>query len=220
MENAVKALEIAGSVLMAVLILSCIVFGYSKVREFKQEEEKEERILQASDFNKDFDAYDRDNLYGTDMFSISNKIETYNKKENLDERKQYAKINLNIKVNNQIKNAQYFNKSNYNENQLNDAYKKLSDEINKANKKHFGKSVSYWKNYGTGGTLEKKLLQALGKDKYNASTSEINQLKIEIEKYDKLINEQEDMARKRFECIKIEYDNNTGRIIRLEFQDK
>ena len=63
MENATKALEMAGSVLIGVLIIGCIVYAYSQLSAIKRDEQTSERVEQAADFNKDYDAYNRDDLY-------------------------------------------------------------------------------------------------------------------------------------------------------------
>ena len=47
MENATKALEMAGSVLIGVLLLGCILFAYSQMSELKDTEHKGEVAEQA-----------------------------------------------------------------------------------------------------------------------------------------------------------------------------
>ena len=55
MENATRALEMAGSVLIGVLILGCLVFAYTRMTELKDIEHKTEVTEQAGDFNKDYE---------------------------------------------------------------------------------------------------------------------------------------------------------------------
>ena len=81
MENATKALEMAGSVLIGVLLLGCLLFAYTRMSELKDTEHKVEVSEQAKDFNQDYETYNRNNLYGTDLFSLANKIVDYNNKE-------------------------------------------------------------------------------------------------------------------------------------------
>lgn len=159
MENATKALEMAGSVLIGVLILGCIVFAYSNLTSLKQDEQQSKRIEQATEFNKDYDVYNRNNLYGSDMFSLANQIENYNIKE--ADGKSYEKIEIKIIVNTAIINAKFFTRSNYNGNSINEAYNKLTNAINNVNTEYFGKTVSYWANYGTSTRLESQLLYEL-----------------------------------------------------------
>ena len=81
MENATKALEMAGSLLIGVLLLGCLLFAYTRMSELKDTEHKVEVSEQAKDFNQDYETYNRNNLYGSDLFSLANQIEDYNKKE-------------------------------------------------------------------------------------------------------------------------------------------
>ena len=67
MENATKALEMAGSVLIGVLLLGCLLFAYTRMSELKDTEHKVEVSEQAKDFNQDYETYNRNNLYGSDF---------------------------------------------------------------------------------------------------------------------------------------------------------
>lgn len=218
MENATKALEMAGSVLIGILILGCIVYMYNQVATVKKINQDSIRIEQASDFNKDYDAYNRDNLYGSDLFSLANLIENYNKKESDD--KDYGKIEIKVNIKTPIINAEYFVLSEYNAEKITDAYEKLANKIRKIGTKvYFSKDVSYWSNYGTSSRLEQQLQQELGSSKYDSSTSKINELKNYILEYNQYLSEQKDMARKNFKCSKMEYYSNTGRIKLMEFEE-
>lgn len=159
MENATKALEMAGSVLIGVLIIGCIVYAYSQLSAIKRDEQTSERVEQAADFNKDYDAYNRDDLYGSDMFSLANMIENYNIKES--DTKYYGKIEIKLKLNTQVINATFFTDSSYNESTLNEKYRDLTNAIKDVNKKYFKKTVSYWANFGTSTRLENQLRQEL-----------------------------------------------------------
>lgn len=97
MENATKALEMVGSVIIGVLILGCLVFSYSKITEREKLEQASEKVQQAKDFNKDYDAYNRNDLYGSDIFSVANMIENYNRKE-ANEDKGYGKIVIQVNI--------------------------------------------------------------------------------------------------------------------------
>ena len=131
MENATKALEMAGSVLIGVLLLGCILFAYSQMSELKDTEHKSEVAEQAKDFNQDYEAYNRNNLYGSDMFSLANMIEDYNKKE--ADGKAYGKIEMKITLKTQIINASFFTSTTYDGDSLNQKYDSLSSEINLIN---------------------------------------------------------------------------------------
>ena len=57
MENATKALEMAGSLLIGVLLLGCLLFAYTRMSELKDTEHKVEVSEQAKDFNQDYETY-------------------------------------------------------------------------------------------------------------------------------------------------------------------
>ena len=160
MENATKALEMAGSVLIGVLLLGCILFAYTRMTELKDTEHKAEVTDQAKDFNLDYEAYNRDNLYGSDMFSLANKLEDYNKKE--ADGKEYGRIEMKVTLKNTPgRDAVSFKEKTYTGETLNDKYNELSDKINAINITVYGKLVSYWANYGTSTRLDNQLLQEL-----------------------------------------------------------
>ena len=103
MENATKALEMAGSVLIGVLLLGCLLFAYTRMSELKDTEHKVEVSEQAKDFNQDYETYNRNNLYGSDLFSLANQIEDYNKKE--ADGKAYGRIEMKVTLKTEIINA-------------------------------------------------------------------------------------------------------------------
>ena len=69
MENATKALEIAGGVLISLIIIGTIVFFYNRISEVKQTEHNTQAEEQAADFNKDYEVYNRNDVYGSELLS-------------------------------------------------------------------------------------------------------------------------------------------------------
>ena len=59
MENATKALSIAANILLAVMILSVIMYMYNKIRVHPIEQEQALLIEQAEEFNRQFEVYDK-----------------------------------------------------------------------------------------------------------------------------------------------------------------
>ena len=80
MENASKALIIAGNVLISLLVITVFVFGFTNLREYMSSKQDLEYIEQATDFNKQFDEYNRKGIYGSEFFTLVNLVENYNKK--------------------------------------------------------------------------------------------------------------------------------------------
>ena len=84
MENAAKALEIAGGVLIALLIISLFVYMFNQVsyHQSMQNQNLETQKLEA--FNKTYEAYNKSILYGADVISVINMAISNNYLETMD----------------------------------------------------------------------------------------------------------------------------------------
>ena len=86
MENASKALMIAGGVLLAILTLSIAVFVMNAVTSMEEAQTSRALAKQIDAFNKEYNAYNKRRMYGTDVITVINKAENNNAKgENLVE---------------------------------------------------------------------------------------------------------------------------------------
>ncbi len=94
MENASKALIIAGSILISILVISLLVMFYNNIKDLMGTENNVDISEQATEFNKQYDVYYRDNLYGSDVLSIANKVNDYNIRQ--AEEQGYKKIEMVI----------------------------------------------------------------------------------------------------------------------------
>lgn len=73
MENATKALLIAGGVLIAIIILTILVKTYGNIGAFQRQQMSQEEAEQIEEFNKDYTKYDGQYVYGTEVITIINK---------------------------------------------------------------------------------------------------------------------------------------------------
>lgn len=208
MENATKALEIAGSVLIGVLILGLLVFEYRKISNLKKVEEDVKVSQQSEDFNKKFEAYNR-NLYGSELLSLANQIQDYNdryagEKTSQYENQGYQKVELKITIKTATNKlvAKTYDLSGFLK-----VYNDLASDIENMNKncKYKNKSISYWANSG--------------KETERNFPDKSNKIYDDIAKYKDLYNEQLDITRKTFKCTKINYDNKNGRITNMTFEE-
>lgn len=212
MENMTKALEIAASVLIGVLILSLLVFGYNQIREQKNIEQKNERASQLSKFNINFESYAKDTVYGSEILSLANEVINYNERKAVDG---YQEIELEVKISTGVLNGQYLVAGTYSATSLDQQYKKLVKKIKEADITVFGKSISYWSK------LSDKETEKTVKARSDFSESEYTKLKINRTTYKKYVEEQTDFARKTFKYDDVtEYDSGNGRIIKIMFKDK
>ena len=147
MENASKALLMAGAILISLIVISAFVFAYRDLTSVKRQEAENQKGEEIAEFNKSFESYEKD-LKGAQIFSLANKITDYNKKyvENMNEG--YEKITLTVKEGNVSYEAEHYNNlqkqvdnimntyksSNYLE-ALHDAYKKKENGTNEEKEK-------------------------------------------------------------------------------------
>ncbi|MCI8482663.1 MAG: hypothetical protein HFJ27_06470 [Clostridia bacterium] len=80
MENAAKALLIAGGILIAVLLIGLLVYSFGSMNGYFEEQQQTEKTEQLTAFNQQFESYNRKLLRGTDVVSILNKVLDNNKK--------------------------------------------------------------------------------------------------------------------------------------------
>ena len=212
MENMTKALEIAASVLIGVLILSLLVFGYNQIREQKNIEQKNERASQLSKFNINFESYAKDTVYGSEILSLANEVINYNERKAVDG---YQEIELEVKISTGVLNGQYLVAGTYSATSLDQQYKKLVKKIKEADITVFGKSISYWSK------LSDKETEKTVKARSDFSESEYTKLKTNRTTYKKYVEEQTDFARKTFKYDDVtEYDSGNGRFLKIMFKDK
>ncbi len=75
MENAAKALEIAGGILIAALVVSVLIISYNNMKALPDTQEQVLSAQQLQSFNQSFLSYNSQNLQGIDMISLINKAE-------------------------------------------------------------------------------------------------------------------------------------------------
>lgn len=80
MENASKALIMAGEILIGILILGLLVYGYNNLSYFSKEQETETEKKQLAAFNMEYESYNRKLLRGVDVISLMNKAISNNEK--------------------------------------------------------------------------------------------------------------------------------------------
>lgn len=80
MENASKALLMAGGVLIAVLTIALVVTVFSSSSEFYKTQDDVKAVEQITAFNQEYESYNKKLLRGTDVISVCNKAISNNKK--------------------------------------------------------------------------------------------------------------------------------------------
>ncbi len=88
MENMAKALQIAGGVLLAVIILALVVYSFRQFGILPQQQDESMTAEQLAKFNKEYEVYNKSEMYGVDVISCLNKVQNYNEKYILEAGKQ------------------------------------------------------------------------------------------------------------------------------------
>lgn len=212
MENASKALIMAGAVLIALLVISLLVFFFHSIRDMQSVNLTSEQVEQATEFNKQYDVYQRD-IYGSELLSIANKIADYNKKES--ETKGYTKVTLEVNISKNIDNT-YFTKGTYTD----DAINKKIEEIEKA-QTNLGNETIKFRPDGSTRELSRKVsklatMRTVDIEQLGTPTTSNYQNKIvEYNTLKALISE---IKAKKFKYENFEYDNSTGRIQKMKYE--
>ena len=224
MENASKALLIAGSILVSLLIISLLVWGYRGISDWQQTKNNAEDDTKLSEYMLEFRRYDR-TLYGSELFSLANLQEDYNADDDIQDG--YKEIEISVSIKKGIVASNYFQAGTYTIEQINEQKEKLEKERNGyENKKYNGKSVVYYsqktpREIANDFGIEYASTEMTSDIQYKLETnSKTKQLMQDIQKYENLNSIYNEFRQgKRFKCTNIEYDDANGRIIEMRYEE-
>lgn len=80
MENATKALLIAGGILIAMMTLALLVYVFGYMTDFAESQDRVAATQEIVEFNEGYEAYNKKKMYGTDIITVVNKAINNNKK--------------------------------------------------------------------------------------------------------------------------------------------
>lgn len=78
MENAAKALIIAGGILIAIMTLSVLVYASTSRTRIAQAQVEKKAAEELAKFNREYESYNKDRLYGVDVITVMNKAIEHN----------------------------------------------------------------------------------------------------------------------------------------------
>ena len=84
MENATKALLMAGGVLIAIIIISLLVRTYGNMGQFQKQQLTAEEAEKLEAYNKEYTKYLNQYVYGTEVITVINKTLDYQEKQNIE----------------------------------------------------------------------------------------------------------------------------------------
>lgn len=208
MENASKALIMAGGVLISLMIIGVLVIFFNNLSDWKSIEQSGERTEQVVEFNKQYEVYSR-NVYGSELLSIASKVDDYNKRE--AESKGYAKIELYVQITTDM-DEEFFKKKTYTASELRKETVELEKKIDELAKESIKSSSnpSVSRKISQLATMRTKDIEELGieKDDYDDKLNKYNAYKILLTQ----------IKAKVFKYVKFEYDEHNGRIVKMNYK--
>lgn len=213
MENASKALIMAGGVLIALMIVSLLVVFRGNINSLMASKETAAATEQIAKFNSQFDVYNRNNVAGSELLTLINKINDYNFRYENDDG--YQKINISVKFTNGIDAYGGVNlinaKTVYNQENLSAAVKNIESKIKSTkNERIGGRTVE-----SISGMRTNQLEQLFEGKNINISVVQ--------EKINNYLSYRSALSNLKSKTFKVnesggfEYDRNNGRIIKMSF---
>lgn len=227
MENASKALIMAGSILIAILVIGLLVFGYNQISSTEQTKEDAEGNLKGLEYMKKFEQFNR-TLYGSELLSLSNLQEDYNRSYDV-QYEGYDRIEITVKTDG-IVNSSYFAAGTYSLDRIAEDQDKIEEKISdyeKSQKKYNNKSVKYYSSkryreialdFGMNppSTMPDYDIQY---NYLNTNSTTVNLLN-DIQAYKDLTTiYNEFRTGKKFKCTDVMYNNQNGRISSMYFEE-
>ena len=80
MENASRALEIAAGVLLGVMLFALVAYFFTTLKGSPTQEDEILTAEQLAKFNREYEVYDKNKMYGVDVISCLNKVRSYDDK--------------------------------------------------------------------------------------------------------------------------------------------
>ncbi len=240
MENASKALIMAASILIGIVIISAFILMMSNLTNYQEKSYQSNLSDQIAEFNNQFTTYARDGIRGSDMISLMNRVVDYNTRYTGTEG--YTKMQVTINMNgynhdlvfegtNQLVTRNEYNQDNIDEivgkpssvtGDITDG--KIRDIEKKYEQKYCNQLAAEISNIKS--IIQNTRLSSTQKDKafddeeilpkpVSSYTGGLNKIYEDAKTYYEYVQ----FKRTYFNCIGTpEYDSNTGRIIKLEFE--
>ena len=229
MENASKALIIAGSVLISLLVISALVFMFNQLSAFEQAKADSQENAKMAEYMQKFEQFNKKAVYGSELLSLANLTDDYNLTQG--DYQGYNKVNITVYIKNDFET--YIRKGNREIQDIRAGSDQLKgiiadyedNESRKAvrDKKGIKHSVKYYAqlSYRQIATIF-KINFSSNDDDYAVNDSlkrnyNTKNLMTDIEKYISLKSIQTQFKNTPFKCTDVTYDD-IGRIKQMKFE--
>lgn len=227
MENISKALLIAAGMLILIMILSLLVIGYQQISAYYSRKHDATMVEQTIEFNKRFENYNRNDIRGNELISLMNRVIDYNATQVYEEETKFKRLNLSINVGGQDILDQFKYDASLegiitstidNSSNDRDLIKITGVELN--SKSIIGNNVTTTQLQRLSANIhyimddsnefrDEKIKSILKTDTYD-----IDDVKNATAQY----YEYTQFKRACFNCTGVEYDPNTGRVVKMTFE--
>lgn len=231
MENAANALKISASILMALIVISFLVYFYNSLSELQQERQNQEEIRQSVEYNKIYESFNKSTLMGSELISLTNKVIDNNIKLETYGDDKYSEIVMKIKITKEyfsditsftgvtgqkinpgtytIKKGSYGFMENY-EKVMNDIYTISTNTVTTAD----GSRTFSFQQISMMSTRLKENFWAA----CNTSSSDLDE---KYEKFEQLVGDQKDFSRAAFARDgSFAYNPNNARINLIKYKEE
>ena len=212
MENASNAMLMAASVLIGVLILGLVVIMFNRLSSVEAIRQQAEEVSAETEFNKQFESYNRKMLYGTDIISVANLIADYNERQGAEGYATVGTVSITLNSPGAFQNSA--------DNNLkigtSTTAKDIADKIALIEEKI--KNLAK-QTYNGGSTFEELKAKSRSELKSIGIFNGTTYTDDDFEEYMYLSEDLKAFKRKIFTCSKYETDPNTGRVTSMEFEE-
>lgn len=205
MENASKALVIAGGILLAVLIISVMLYMYTAIGKASQREQDVLKTEELSAFNKQYESYNKSSMYGTDVITVLNKAIDNNKK--YGNQSGYT-IEIFVTIIEDMYTTEYTYTFDEDTGKWNSTSKTISNDTNPILKKG---------TYTTSSSEDVKMIQCLLAQS-GIQSNEKNYTSADKKSYTTIETAFSVLKKREFTCTGMQYDSNTGRVSSMSFK--
>ncbi len=237
MENASKALLIAGGILISIIVISVFILGMRGIADFQDSRQNAEVEQQTIEFNNLYESFNRSNIRGNDIISLMNRIVDYNKRQ---KENGYTEMQVSFHIPDDIRQKLAFDGTNrlittdnYTQENIDDivgAPTSITGDISGGKIRDL--ENYYGQKYCNQLASEISNIQELAEngatsdevDEYFATNYKFPKPAHEYGTIDdiyddaKLYYEYVQFKRTYFKCTGTDYDDNTGRLTKMNFE--
>lgn len=212
MENASKALVMAGSILLSLLVIGSLVFLYRDLSSIEVAKEESKKNMQITEYNKPYLAYEKE-LYGSELLSLINKVLDYDNKID-KEQSGYTKMSISLKVSRNY--GSFITINTYKIDNGNNIFKNKLDSIESIKTTYKGDKFLERLSAALGSNNETEFQKVLKDEvKITINSANLEKAKKDVALYSDYI----DFKRMKFTHLETTYDIN-GRIQQMSYEEK